>query len=996
MIPILPESLFTHIKTDISGMMVPWLYIGMCFSAFCWHNEDHYTYSINYMHWGETKTWYGVPGSDTAKFEDTMRAAVPELFEQQPDLLFQLVTMLSPGRLLKENVQVYAVDQRPGQFVVTFPKAYHSGFNHGFNFCEAVNFAPPEWVEYGLECVKRYQQYRRQPCFSHDELLVTTAREDPSTETATWLKDALADMQQRELGQRQEVKKRYPKMQSVVITEELPEEQQQCNYCNAYAYLSQIGCECTTKVACLEHVQDLCSCDASKKTLRIRMTEEQMQELLDNVLRAAYRPCAWTEKVQAALEAQPRPNLKTLRHFLSEAEKFPVEEVGWLREHVEKVQAWIDEASKLVVVRKHQHRRRESREEKKYDGERYNRIEQMLQEASQLAFDAPEIDSLQELFGKLTEIKERSKQLLQDRDCTLEQCKELYEMGTDIGADIPEMQQLETSIKRFEWWAAAPKAILDSSVSYDEVVRLIEQGKECGVSQDCEDFKTLLEIEKGTAAWIERAQRLFEPHRLVTLQEIQDILLSATTVPAVPELYNSVRDLGNRASETAKEATDLVQRARTAQNLSQRPSAVDLFRVMKSLQTLPIQVDDADTLRVESENVKAWQDKVRKLFDFNRSQKSLDVLLEEVLRNVRTITETSGQQPPQQQQQQQLQQDQIIPDFVNGGDKSQSKSKVYCVCRTGESGFMIECDQCHEWYHGPCVKLTRREAKSQTSYVCPICNGNQVVTHTTKRPRLEDISHVLKESDTLLFVPQAIGILADIVQRMQAYRSQVQAFCRSKTQLGLEDLSMILQYSRELEGLEVLLQDESEFLRQKIQNLSASAMSLRAVPSFVSSSNGSSTTTETEQMDVDEQQQQLYCLCRKPIDPDASNAEMVGCDSCHDWFHIDCVNLTSAAVRAIEHYMCPTCVEKTGANATTNTITTAKPRTPVIKLTIKPPNPPCPSSPQRNRKRKHTSEGMPSPTEDRRTKRRSVSDEISSPWITNSSTASLSLTKQQQ
>lgn len=83
------------------------------------------------MHWGETKTWYGVPGSDTAKFEEAMRKAVPELFEQQPDLLFQLVTMLSPERLKKENVNVYAVDQRPGQFVITYPKAYHSGFNHG-------------------------------------------------------------------------------------------------------------------------------------------------------------------------------------------------------------------------------------------------------------------------------------------------------------------------------------------------------------------------------------------------------------------------------------------------------------------------------------------------------------------------------------------------------------------------------------------------------------------------------------------------------------------------------------------------------------------------------------------------------------------------------------------------------------------------------------------------------------------------------------------------
>lgn len=46
--PILPESLLRYIKSDISGMTVPWIYLGMLFSAFCWHNEDHYTYSINY------------------------------------------------------------------------------------------------------------------------------------------------------------------------------------------------------------------------------------------------------------------------------------------------------------------------------------------------------------------------------------------------------------------------------------------------------------------------------------------------------------------------------------------------------------------------------------------------------------------------------------------------------------------------------------------------------------------------------------------------------------------------------------------------------------------------------------------------------------------------------------------------------------------------------------------------------------------------------------
>ncbi|KAM0926128.1 hypothetical protein ACQ4PT_003937 [Festuca glaucescens] len=68
-----PGSLLRFARDEVPGVTTPMLYVGMLFSWFAWHVEDHDLHSLNYMHFGAAKTWYGVPRDTALAFEDVVR-----------------------------------------------------------------------------------------------------------------------------------------------------------------------------------------------------------------------------------------------------------------------------------------------------------------------------------------------------------------------------------------------------------------------------------------------------------------------------------------------------------------------------------------------------------------------------------------------------------------------------------------------------------------------------------------------------------------------------------------------------------------------------------------------------------------------------------------------------------------------------------------------------------------------------------------------------------
>ncbi|XP_010545786.1 PREDICTED: lysine-specific demethylase 5C isoform X2 [Tarenaya hassleriana] len=283
-------SMLQAIHSNINGVTVPWLYVGMLFSSFCWHFEDHCFYSVNYLHWGEAKCWYSVPGNEASAFEKVMRKTLPDLFDAQPDLLFQLVTLLSPTVLQENRVPVYTVLQEPGNFVITFPRSYHAGFNFGLNCAEAVNFAPADWLPHGGFGAELYKLYRKVAVISHEELLCVVAKQgDYNIKVSTHLKKELLRMYTKEKNWRERLQRSGILRSSPMSPRKCPEyvgteEDPTCIICKQLLHLSAVICCCRPSAsACLEHWKHLCECEPRKLRLVYRYTLAQLHGLVQAV-----------------------------------------------------------------------------------------------------------------------------------------------------------------------------------------------------------------------------------------------------------------------------------------------------------------------------------------------------------------------------------------------------------------------------------------------------------------------------------------------------------------------------------------------------------------------------------------------------------------------------------------------------------------------------------------------------------------------------------------
>ncbi|XP_030640347.1 lysine-specific demethylase 5C [Chanos chanos] len=778
--PVLEQSVLCHINADISGMKVPWLYVGMVFSAFCWHIEDHWSYSINYLHWGEPKTWYGVPSSAAEHLEEVMKKLTPELFEFQPDLLHQLVTIMNPNILMAHGVPVVRTNQCAGEFVITFPRAYHSGFNQGYNFAEAVNFCTADWLPTGRSCIEHYRRLRRYCVFSHEELTCKMAacpeKLDLNLAAATHREMFIIVQEERKL--RKGLLERGITEAEREAFELLPDDERQCDKCKTTCFLSALACSnCTERLVCLYHTQDLCSCPTEKLYLRYRYTLDELLAMLHRLKVRAESFDSWASRVKEALEQEEgsKIGIKDLVALKEEAaeRKFPdnelLQRLNTVLKDIQQCQTTSAELlsrtqSRLSVLR------RMTLEE----------LRTLVEKMQNLPCIMDQLEEVQTVLQKVEEFQNRAQALVsgsgeewkQDTPPTAEEVQALLGEGAELPAEAPACELLRGLQEQGRWLGEVRRTLgpQGGEVTLGVLRNLMEAG--CNVPQSVSVETAMAELQELLTIaerWEEKAQICLEHRQKHPLSTLEAIVNEAQLIPV--QLPN-ILSLQGCLSQARAWVTDLEE----IQNGEHYPCLDDLEGLVAIGRDLPVLMEELRQLELQVASAHSWRDKASKTFLKKSSQHSLLEVLcpcvekrkkreEESLSadgdsddvNVLGLTAQDLRDPGaivmafkegERQEKEALLRLRQVNLAKPGADSSRTSGRSACVCGEPPRPLLHRCHLCRDWFHGGCVpfpSLLSSEAPLanplcwwdwDTRFLCPRCQRS-------RRPRLETILALL-------------------------------------------------------------------------------------------------------------------------------------------------------------------------------------------------------------------------------------------------------------
>ncbi|KAM4700298.1 lysine-specific demethylase 5B isoform 2-T2 [Discoglossus pictus] len=800
--PVMEPSVLTHITADICGMKLPWLYVGMCFSSFCWHIEDHWSYSINYLHWGEPKTWYGAPGYAAEQLEDVMKKLAPELFVAQPDLLHQLVTIMNPNTLMSHGVPIYRTNQCAGEFVITFPRAYHSGFNQGFNFAEAVNFCTVDWLPLGRQCVEHYRSLNRYCVFSHDEMICKMACKAKTLDVvlASSVHKDLAIMIEEETTLREAVRKMGVIQSEKIDLELLADDERQCMKCKTTCFISAVYCPCSPGIlVCLHHVKELCACPPYKYRLGYRYTLDDLYPMMNAVKLRAESYNSWAEEVNDALKSPgKKKSLSCLRLLMeeSEAKNFPDND---LLLNLRMVTQDAEKCSSLAqqLLNGKRHTRFRSGGGKTSNQLTIAELRSFVKQLHSLPCIISQAPQLKDLLNRVEEFQIHSQQLLladMPRSCEIQQ---LLDSSFQFDLDLP-LGSLCERLEQARWLEEHQEACQDpGTLTLDVMRRLIDLGVGLTPHPSVEKaMAKLQELLTMSEHWDEKCRSLLRARPRHTLCSLSVALQEVKNIPAYLPNVEALR-------ESVQKAREWLQNVDNLQTGSRVPVLDTLEELVNCGRVIPVHLDSLPRLEALVCEVHAWAECAASIFlTPNSPYTLLEVLcprcdegssgckrklkkikeqtavgvrkkyvkpdgLQQLERTLRESSDTATAMAALGEarlcEMEALHSLRVFNESKLLSREEESDWKV-CVCQGAPVAPMIQCELCRACFHPGCV--TPPQPGPQV-WLCPQC-------HRSEKPPLEKILPLLASLQRLRVRLPEGDALRYLIERTVSWQHRAQ------------------------------------------------------------------------------------------------------------------------------------------------------------------------------------------------------------------------------
>jgi [histone H3]-trimethyl-L-lysine4 demethylase len=371
--------------------------------------------------------------------------------------------------------------------------------------------------------------------------------------------------------------------------------------------------------------------------------------------------------------------------------------------------------------------------------------------------------------------------------------------------DLPTLDTLERITDQLQWVEKSTD-LRDVFLTLSEVNEIIDEGGRCGISPDHALMKEFARRRDRGTAWGLSAEALLA-NDIVEADALDKLLDNATDVSVKKETYEKVESISHKLRDVLQHITSLVVQWNHG-SVDSQPRLFEARKLIKTISELPVKTTEIAGFCRMVTRAEDWVKRAKRMFGkSNLSTLQFGDHLQYVLdRNEKVfdssdVPKTDGHLSPNPAE-----------------DTKESEEGPYCICRSGPTGEMVECDKCKEWYHMKCLKINKKKFDPNESWDCPICDWHKEIPRASTRPSLSELRELVKASESLPFYPDELSTISKIVESAARWVADLQGLIRG-TNSPTSSIHLCRFYLRKTEGAEVLLPDEYNMFRRSAHDL---------------------------------------------------------------------------------------------------------------------------------------------------------------------------------